>query len=152
LLATFVEPKLASFWSLTLPVAPKGRVHAGAVEDDLLAVEVDELAERERVSHEVGGGVLEPLPLLRRDALPHVCGEAGMPPAEQLLDELGGDGMAIEEAGEDPLAEKAHQERGVPFRQGEEAAVRGEPPSVVSRWRWGCHCRRSPAVAREMSL
>ena len=49
-----------------------------------------------------------------------------MPPAEQLLDELGGDGMAIEEAGEDPIAEKAHQERGVPFRQGEEAAVRGE--------------------------
>jgi len=34
--------------------------------------------------------------------------------------------MAIEEAGEDSLAEKAHQERGVPFRQGEEAAVRGE--------------------------
>ena len=38
--ATFVEPKLASFWSLTLPVAPYGRVHAGAVEDGLLSVEV----------------------------------------------------------------------------------------------------------------
>jgi hypothetical protein len=49
-----------------------------------------------------------------------------MPPAEQLLDELGGDGMAIEEAGEDSLPEEAHQERGVPLRQGEEAAIRGE--------------------------
>jgi hypothetical protein len=61
LLASFVEPKLASFWSLTLPVAPQGRVHAGAAEDGLLTVEIDELAERERVSHEVGGGVLKPL-------------------------------------------------------------------------------------------
>jgi len=34
--------------------------------------------------------------------------------------------MAIEKAGEEPLAEESHQERGVPFRQGEEAAVRGE--------------------------
>jgi putative ABC transport system permease protein len=49
-----------------------------------------------------------------------------MPPAEQLLDELGGNGMAVEEAGEDSLAEKAHQERGVPFRQRDEAFVRGE--------------------------
>jgi len=38
-----------------LEVTPQGRVHAGAVEEGLLAVEVDELAERERVSHEVGG-------------------------------------------------------------------------------------------------
>jgi len=30
-------------------VAPQGRVHAGAVEDGLLAIEVDELAEREWV-------------------------------------------------------------------------------------------------------
>ena len=59
-----------------LEVAPQGRVQARAVEDGLLAVEVDELAEREGVSHEVGGGVLESLPLLRRDGLPHVCGEA----------------------------------------------------------------------------
>jgi hypothetical protein len=46
-----------------------------------------------------------------------------MSPAEQLLDELGGDRVAIEEAGEDLLAEETHQERGVPFRQGEEATV-----------------------------
>jgi hypothetical protein len=49
-----------------------------------------------------------------------------MLPTEQLLDELGGDGMTIEEAGEDPLAEQSHQERGIPFRRREEAAVRGE--------------------------
>jgi hypothetical protein len=39
--------------------------------------------------------------------------EAGLPPAELLLDELGGDGVAFEESGEDSPAEKAHQERGV---------------------------------------
>jgi hypothetical protein len=49
-----------------------------------------------------------------------------MPPAEQLLDELGGDGMASEKAGEDPVAEESHQERGVPFRQGRKQPSRGE--------------------------
>jgi hypothetical protein len=69
-----------------------------------------------------------------------------MPPAEQLLDELGGDGMAVEEAGEDSLAERpirsvdSHCGRGMKLPSG------AKPPSVVSRWRWGCHCRRSPAV------
>ena len=47
LLATFVKPKLASFCSRMLAVAPQGRVHAGAVEAGLLAVEADELSERE---------------------------------------------------------------------------------------------------------
>jgi hypothetical protein len=32
LLATFAEPKLASFWSLTLPVAPEEGVHPRAVD------------------------------------------------------------------------------------------------------------------------
>ena len=47
MLATFVKPKLASFCSRMLAVAPQGRVHAGAVEAGLLAVEADELSERE---------------------------------------------------------------------------------------------------------
>jgi hypothetical protein len=47
-------------------------------------------------------------------------------PGEELVDELLGDGVAIEESGEEPLAEEAHEEGRVPLRQGEEAAVRGE--------------------------
>jgi len=116
LLATFVEPKLASFWSLTIPVAPQGRVHAGAVEDGLLSVEVDELPEGEGVSDKVGGGVLKALLVLRPDRLANVCGEAWVFPGEELSDELMRYGVAIEESGEEPLAEEAHQECGIPFR------------------------------------
>jgi hypothetical protein len=78
------------------------------------------------VSDEVSGGVLESLPVLRRDRLAHVSGEAGMSPGQELVDELRGDGVSLEESGEDPLAEEAHEEGGVPLRQGQEVAVRGE--------------------------
>jgi hypothetical protein len=102
----------SGIWAVSRRAVPRAR----SVEDGLLAVEVDELPQRERVSDEVGGGVFETLLVLRRDALPHVCGEAGMPPAEQLLDELVGDGVSVEQAGEDSLAEQSHQECGVPLR------------------------------------
>jgi hypothetical protein len=89
-------------------------------------VEVDELLEREGVSDEVSGSVFESLPVLWGDRLPDVCREAGMSPGEEFADELLGDGMALEEAGEQLLAEQMHQQRGVRFRQREEATVRGE--------------------------
>jgi hypothetical protein len=66
---------------------------------------------------------LEALLVLGIDRLAHVYGEAGVSPGEQPLDELLGDGVAIEEAGEDSLAEQTHQERGVPLGQGDEFAV-----------------------------
>jgi hypothetical protein len=40
-------------------VPAQGGVHAGAVEDGLLAVEVDELLEGEGVSDEIGDGIFE---------------------------------------------------------------------------------------------
>ena len=61
-----------------LEVTPERRVHPGAVEDGLLAVEVDELPERERVAHDVSGGVLEALLVLWREGFADVCGEAGI--------------------------------------------------------------------------
>jgi hypothetical protein len=64
--------------------------------------------------------------VLGADGFAHVCGKAGVSPGEELSDELVGDGVAVEEAGEEPLAQEAHEEGGVPFRHGEEAAVRGE--------------------------
>ncbi len=35
--------------------------------------------------------------------------------------------MSLEESRENPLSEEADEEGGVPFRQGQEGAVRGEP-------------------------
>jgi hypothetical protein len=55
-------------------------------------------------------------------------------PHEELSDELVGDGVAVEASREEPLAEEAREEgSSVPFRHGEEAAVRAKPPSVVMR-------------------
>jgi hypothetical protein len=78
-----------------LEVAPQGRVHAGAVEDGLASVEIDELLEGEGASDKVGGGVLEVLLVLGTDRLAHVRGEAWVFPGEELSDELVGDGVAI---------------------------------------------------------
>jgi len=47
-------------------------------------------------------------------------------PGEELVDELVGDGVALEEPGAEPLAEEAHQEGGVPPGQADEDAVCGE--------------------------
>jgi hypothetical protein len=77
-----------------LEVSLERRVHSGAVQDRLVAVEVHELLEGEGVSDEVGGGVLEAQLVLGIDPLTHVRGEAGMSPGEQLPDELLGDGSA----------------------------------------------------------
>jgi len=44
----------------------------------LLAVEVDELLDREGISDEVAGGVLQTLLVFGRDRLAHVDGEAGL--------------------------------------------------------------------------
>jgi hypothetical protein len=57
-----------------------------------------------------------------------MCGEAGVSPGEELLDELLGDGVAIEEPGEEPLAEQAHQEGGVPLGQADKGDACGEAP------------------------
>jgi hypothetical protein len=74
---------------------------------------------------QVGVGVTEALLVLGIDSLAHVCGEAGVSPGEPPLDEFLGDGVAIEEAGEDSLAEQTQQERGVPPGRGDEWAVCG---------------------------
>ena len=58
-----------------------------------MAVEVDQLTERERVPHEGGASVLEALLVLESDRFAHVCGEAC---------------VATEKPGEDPLAEEGH--------------------------------------------
>ena len=52
---------------------PREGVHGGAVEDGLLAVEADELAERKGVPDEVGGGVLEAELVRGCDRLADVC-------------------------------------------------------------------------------
>jgi hypothetical protein len=62
-------------------VTPQGGVHAGAVEDGLLPVEVDEFLEREGVSDEVGGGVLEAPPVRGCDSLADMRGEAQVIPS-----------------------------------------------------------------------
>jgi hypothetical protein len=77
-----------------LEVSSQGGVHAGAVEDPLLAVEVDELLQRQRVAH------------------------------EESLHELGRDGMGFDEPGQQALAEEAHQQQSLPFRQRFPGAVR----------------------------
>jgi hypothetical protein len=68
----------------SLEITAERGVHPGAVEDGLLPVEVDELLEGERVSHEVGGGVTEALLVLGIDSLAHVCGEVGCRQASSL--------------------------------------------------------------------
>jgi len=98
-----------------LEVPAQGRVHAGAVEHGPVVVEVHELLQRQGVADEVGDGVLEVVLVLGRDRLAHVRGEAGMSPGEELADELMGDGVAVEKPGEEPLAEEAREEGGVPF-------------------------------------
>ena len=67
---------------------PRGGVHARAVQHRLLALEADELLEREGIADEVGGGVLETLLVFDCDRLAYVGGEAGVSPGEQLLDML----------------------------------------------------------------
>jgi hypothetical protein len=99
-------------------VPAQGGIHPRAIENRLLAVEVDQLLERERVSDEVGGGVLEALLVRSRDRLTHVGRETRMPPGEQLLDQLLGDGALVEEASEQPFAKQRHEPHAVPLRQG----------------------------------
>jgi hypothetical protein len=70
-----------------------------------VAIEVHEFLQGEWVSDEVGGGVPQTLLVLGLDRLAHVCGEAGVSPGEELVDELLGDGVAIEELGEESLAQ-----------------------------------------------
>jgi hypothetical protein len=72
-----------------LEVPAEGGVHAGAVEDGLAAVEVDELLEREGVSDEVGDGIFEAQLVGGCDSLADVGREARVSPGEELLHELG---------------------------------------------------------------
>ena len=89
-----------------LEVTAQGRLHPRAVEHRLLAVEVDELPEREGVADQVGGGVLETQLVRGHDRLAHVGGKAGMSLGEELFDQLGRDGALVEQAAEQPLAKQ----------------------------------------------
>jgi hypothetical protein len=55
-------------------------------------------------------------------------------PDEESADELLGDGVSVEEAGEEPLAEEGHEEGRVPRGYGEEGGVRGEAEVTVGDW------------------
>jgi len=105
-----------------LEVPAEEGIHARAVDDGLLAVEVDELLEREGIADEVGGGVLEALLLFGCDRL--ADGEAGMPPGEQLRHDLWRDGVGLEASRQETLREEAHEPPAVPFRQRQPGAVR----------------------------
>ena len=66
-----------------LEVSPERGVHAGAVEHCLLAVEVDELLEREGRPDEITCQVLDRLLVLEGDRLADVRGEARMSPGDR---------------------------------------------------------------------
>jgi hypothetical protein len=104
-----------------------GEPHAGAVENDLPAVEIDELPEGEGVSDEVGGGVLDAELLLGSDGFPDVGGEARVGPGEKPPDELGRDGVGLDEPGQQPLPEEAHEQGALPLGEGLPRAVRCLP-------------------------
>jgi hypothetical protein len=93
-----------------------------------VAVEVDELLERERRSHEVAGQVLEGLLVLEGDRVSDVRGEAWMPPADELPREILRDRVPLDEAGEQALAEQPHHRFTVPALEGVKGAVVGESP------------------------
>ena len=63
-----------------LEVPAQEGIHAGAIHDGLLAVEIHELLERERPADHIAGHVLEGLLVLEGDGLTDVRGEARMSP------------------------------------------------------------------------
>jgi hypothetical protein len=65
----------------------------------LLAVEVDELLERERRSDEITRQVLDGLLVLEGDRVRDVRGEAWMLPGEELAREVLRDRVPLDEAG-----------------------------------------------------
>jgi hypothetical protein len=109
-----------------LEVPAERGVHAGAVEHGFLAVEVDQLLEREGRTDETTRQVLDGLPVLEGDRLADVRGEARMGPGDELARELLRDRVALDETGEQALAEQLHDGMGVPALQGVEGAVSGE--------------------------
>jgi hypothetical protein len=71
-----------------------------------------------------GGGVLETELLVGRDGISDMHGETWVSPGEELPHELGRGGVGLDELGQQPLPEEAHQQGGVPHRQGLPGAVR----------------------------
>ena len=82
-----------------LAVPSQRGVHAGAVEDGLLPVEVDELLERERRSDETTRQVLDGLLVLEGDRLRDVRGEPWMLSSDELAREILRDRVPFDEAG-----------------------------------------------------
>src|SRR2546426_9177602 len=71
-----------------LEIAAERGIHAGAVQHGLLAVEVDELLERERIPDDVTRHVLDGLLILERDRLADMGREARMPPGQEPPSEI----------------------------------------------------------------
>jgi hypothetical protein len=111
-----------------LEVPAERGVHAGAVEDGLPPVEVDELLERERRSDEITRQVLDGLLVLEGDRLADVRGEARMRPGDELAREVLRDRVVLDEAGEQALTEQLHHRFRVPVLEGVKGAVGGESP------------------------
>jgi hypothetical protein len=74
----------------------------------LLAIEVDELLEREGRAEEIGRDVFEGGLVSGGDGLAHEGGEARVPPRLELGYEELADRVALEEVSEEVLAKEAH--------------------------------------------
>jgi hypothetical protein len=72
-----------------LEVSPQEGIQLRAVEHGLLAIQVHELLEGKGIPDNVGSSVLETPPVLGSDPLAHVCGEAGVPPGDELSHQRG---------------------------------------------------------------
>jgi hypothetical protein len=62
-------------------------------------------------AHQAGGGVFEALLVLGSDPVALVCGEAGMPPGDELGDQRLRDGALLKQLGQQALAEEHSSER-----------------------------------------
>jgi hypothetical protein len=118
LLATFANAKLASFCSLTLAVLAEARIRPEtAIDDCLLAIDVDEPLQRQGCSHDIARQVLDGARVLRRDRLSDVRRDTWMLPSHQLLAQLLRDGVFLDEPRQEPLAKEPHQRLAVPGRE-----------------------------------
>jgi len=132
-----------------LEVTAQGWVHAGAVEDSPVVVEVHELLQGQGVSDEVGGGVLEVVLVLGSIGSPTCAEKPGCRQARSLRTSSWEMAWRSTSRARSLLRKSLMRRVRSHFDIGKKRPCGVKPPSVVRRWGWGCHCRRSPAVARE---